>query len=127
MTRFAIIEAPSVLGLFPAGVQDLPTALLRAGLAQALGARHAGHVEAPPWRPERDPVTGSRNAAAIAAYAAALADVIGPVLEAGEFPTGTTGPRRRQLRPRRAPASDTATNAPCSRTPGRNGTPPRSR
>lgn len=32
MREFAIIEAPSVLGLRPSGVQDLPSALLDAGL-----------------------------------------------------------------------------------------------
>ncbi|MGQ0615479.1 MAG: arginase family protein [Acidimicrobiia bacterium] len=41
MTGFAIIEAPSVLGLFPGGVEELPRALLDAGLARAVGARHA--------------------------------------------------------------------------------------
>jgi arginase len=86
MTRYAILEAPSVLGLFPAGVQDLPEALLRAGLAAALGARHAGRVEAPEWRPERDPATGLRNAGAIAAYARDLSAALGPMLDAGEVP-----------------------------------------
>ena len=86
MTRYAILEAPSALGLFPAGVQDLPRALLDAGLADALGARHAGRIEPPAWRPERDPRTGLRNAAAIAGYAAALADALGPPFEAGEVP-----------------------------------------
>lgn len=36
--RFAVIEAPSVLGLFPGGVETLPDALLAAGLADAVGA-----------------------------------------------------------------------------------------
>jgi hypothetical protein len=39
---FAIVEAPSVLGLFPKGVERLPDALLAAGLAEQLGARRAG-------------------------------------------------------------------------------------
>ena len=41
MTNFAIVEAPSALGLFPGGVERLPAALLNAGLADALGARPA--------------------------------------------------------------------------------------
>jgi len=32
MSRVAVIEAPSILGLRPSGVQTLPDALLRAGL-----------------------------------------------------------------------------------------------
>ena len=40
--RYAIIEAPSVLGLKPTGVESLPEALLRHGLAERLGARRAG-------------------------------------------------------------------------------------
>jgi hypothetical protein len=35
---FALIEAPSVLGLFPKGVETLPDAMLAAGLAGRLGA-----------------------------------------------------------------------------------------
>lgn len=45
MGRFAIIEAPSILRLRPTGVERLPDALLRAGLADGLHARHAGRVE----------------------------------------------------------------------------------
>lgn len=86
-TRFAILEAPSVLGLFPRGNEEAPAALLRAGLAQALGgARVADAVEPPAWRPEQDPATGLRNGEAIAAYSAALADAVGELLDAGEFP-----------------------------------------
>lgn len=47
----AIIEAPSVLGLRPSGVQDLPAALLDAGLLDHPGALHAGRVEAPAYDP----------------------------------------------------------------------------
>ena len=36
---YAIVEAPSVLGLKPTGVEQLPEALLRQGLAQRLQAR----------------------------------------------------------------------------------------
>jgi hypothetical protein len=60
-TRYAIIEAPSVLGLFPGGVERLPAALLDAGLADALGARRAGLVPPPPYDPVRDPETGLLN------------------------------------------------------------------
>ena len=57
MTRnpIAIIEAPSVLGLFPKGVETLPQALLAAGLVERLDARHAGRVEPPSYDHKRDP------------------------------------------------------------------------
>jgi arginase len=83
---FAIIEAPSVLGLFPGGVEHLPGALLDAGLADAVGARHAGRVESSPYGPTRDPATGMLNPVALRDYAYDLADVTGPVLDAGDLP-----------------------------------------
>ncbi|MER5830639.1 arginase family protein [Streptomyces sp. NPDC002130] len=86
MRKLAIIEAPSVLGLRPTGVEDLPAALLGAGLAEGLGAVHAGRVEPPPYQPERDPVTGVLNPGGIAAYSVALADAVGEVLDDGRFP-----------------------------------------
>jgi hypothetical protein len=51
--RYAILEAPSALGLFPGGVERLPEALLDAGLGTGLGARHAGRVPPPPYDPRR--------------------------------------------------------------------------
>ncbi|MFJ7338090.1 arginase family protein [Streptomyces sp. NPDC101110] len=86
MRNVVIVEAPSVLGLRPTGVQDLPEALLGAGLAEGLGAVRAGRVEPPPYNPERDPDTGVLNAGGIAAYSVALADAVGEVLDAGRFP-----------------------------------------
>ena len=41
---FAVIAAPSALGLQTDGVAGLPDALLGAGLAEVLGARFAGRV-----------------------------------------------------------------------------------
>jgi arginase len=86
MPRFAIIEAPSVLGLFPKGVETLPDALLGAGLADRLAARHAGRVEPPIYDARRDPETRLLNPQGLARYATELADAIGPVMDAGEFP-----------------------------------------
>jgi arginase len=83
---FAIVEAPSVLGLFPKGVETLPDALLAAGLAERLGARRAGRIEPPPYGPERDPETLLLNPHGIADYSVALADAVGIVVEGGEFP-----------------------------------------
>lgn len=87
MFRFAVIEAPSILGLRPGGVDMLPEALLRAGLLDRLGARHAGRVvPESPYDPERDPATLTLNPHGIASYSRALADAVGEVLDRGEFP-----------------------------------------
>ncbi len=83
--RFAIIEAPSILGLFPKGVEHLPAALLGAGLAEKLGAEYAGPVEPPPYDAKRDPATLMRNPRSIASYSVALADRVGAVLDRGAF------------------------------------------
>ncbi|SNX65272.1 arginase [Streptomyces sp. TLI_55] len=86
MRDVAIIEAPSVLGLRPTGVEELPRALLDAGLADGLGAAGAGRVETGPYDPERDPETGVLNPAGIAEHAVRLADAVGGVLDDGRFP-----------------------------------------
>lgn len=87
MPRVAVIEAPSILGLRPTGVDTLPEALLRTGLIDRLAARHAGRV-APesPYDAARDPATLTLNANGIASYSRALADAVGGVLDRGEFP-----------------------------------------
>ncbi|WP_232542749.1 arginase family protein [Streptomyces sp. QHH-9511] len=81
-----IVEAPSVLGLRPSGVQDLPAALLGAGLRERLGAVGAGRVEAPAYDPRRDEETGILNPEGIARYSADLADAVDGVLGRGRFP-----------------------------------------
>lgn len=83
---YAIVEAPSVLGLFPKGVERLPEALLDAGLADAIDARWAGRVLAPPYDPRRDPVTGVLNLTGLRDYAHALAEAVTTVLDSGDFP-----------------------------------------
>jgi arginase len=86
MPGYAVIEAPSVLGLFPRGVERLPDALLDAGLADALDARRAGRVDTPPYEPRRDPATGLLNPTGLRDYAHRLADTTGEVLDGGEVP-----------------------------------------
>ena len=83
---YAVIEAPSVLGLFPRGVERLPDALLDAGFADTLDARRAGRVEPPPYEPRRDPATGLLNPTGLRDYAHELADTTGEVLDGGEVP-----------------------------------------
>jgi arginase len=93
--ELAIIEAPSVLGLRPSGVEDLPAALLAAGLLDHPGAVRAvpavrairgDRVEAPAYDPRRDADTGILNAGSIARYSVTLADAVGGVLDRGLFP-----------------------------------------
>jgi arginase len=86
MPVYAIVEAPSILGLRPTGVEGLPEALLEAGLAERLSARHAARVDPPPYDPKRDPDTGLLNPHAIRDYSIKLADATGSVLDHGEFP-----------------------------------------
>ena len=87
MSNFAVIEAPSVLGLRPTGVEMLPEALIRAGLIDRLSARHAGRVlPQTPYDFGRDVATLTLNATGIASYSRALADVVGEVMDRGECP-----------------------------------------
>jgi arginase len=86
MVRYELIEAPSVLGLFPKGVEHLPQALLDAGLAQRLAAARGPRVTPPAYDGRRDADSGLLNAAALAVYARALADEVGSVLSRGAFP-----------------------------------------
>ena len=68
MRQVAIVEAPSVLGLRPTGVEDLPAALRGAGLLDRLDAVDAGRVDPPAYDPRRDERTGILNAQGIAWY-----------------------------------------------------------
>ena len=86
MTDFAIVEAPSVLGLFPRGVEGMAGALLEAGLAERLGARRAGLVEPPAYDGRRDPESGLLNPESLRDYSIALADAVEPLLASGAFP-----------------------------------------
>ena len=83
---YAIIEAPSILGLKPTGVDKLPEQLLSYGLADRLHARRAARLETPAYSFERDPETKTLNAHAIAEWSPKLADALEAVLDAGEFP-----------------------------------------
>ena len=85
-SRFAVVRAPSGLGLRAPGVEGLGGALLGHGLAQALGARVATTVAPPPASGVRDPASGVLNGPEVAAYAVALANAVGAVFDAGEVP-----------------------------------------
>jgi arginase len=86
MTRFVIIDAPSVLGLRPTGVELLPAALKAAGLHDALDAGYAGRVEPPPYEPERDPQTLLLNPRGLQIYARRLAAKVSDLHQGGKIP-----------------------------------------
>ena len=91
MTRFAIIEAPSPLGLWPSGVERTPEVLLQIGLARALDARRDQRVEPPDYDPVRENTTAMLNPQGLAEYSPRLADAIGRVVDGGEFPVVVGG------------------------------------
>lgn len=91
MSRYVILEAPSVLGLRPTGVEQLPQTLIELGLAERLDARVAGRIEPPDYDPERDPETRMLNPRAIRDYSVMLADAVGSILDEGHFPVVVGG------------------------------------
>jgi arginase len=86
MPRFAIVEAPSPLGVGPTGVEELPGVLLELGLQSALAATHEGRIEPPPHDPARDRESQIMNAQAVRAYSVQLAGRVEALLGRGLFP-----------------------------------------
>jgi arginase len=94
MTRqIAILDAPSNLGLRPPspttvpGCAKAPGALRDHGLLTRLGARDAGCLTPPRYDPGNwRPGDGVCQASKIAGYSVRLADRIGAIIDANEFP-----------------------------------------
>lgn len=86
MRRYQIIEAPSVLGLWPSGVQDAPRVLLEMGLGAGLGIDKTLRLEAPSYDPRRDPETKLLNPAGLLAYSQLLAREVWNMIEDGGVP-----------------------------------------
>jgi arginase len=84
--RYAVLEAPSTLGLRTEGVERLPAALLREDFVEKLGARHAGRIAPAARSGQRDPDTNVLNGAEIAEFAYRLAPRVASLLDAGDFP-----------------------------------------
>ena len=86
-----VIGAPSNLGLRPLrpghipGARRAPGVLRRHRVAERLGARDRGDVEAPAYDPSPDAATGYRNGANLAAYTPHLAERIGASIDDGRF------------------------------------------
>jgi arginase len=86
LVQFTIIDAPSILGLQPTGVQCLPEALKAAGLMNKLGAEYGGQVCPLGYSPERDKSTLLLNADSIRTFSLQLADAVTLVLRKKQFP-----------------------------------------
>ncbi|HEU0144788.1 MAG TPA: arginase family protein [Nitrososphaera sp.] len=86
MAQFTIIEAPSILGLRPTGVQYLPEALKAAGLMSELRAEYGGRISPLSYSPARDKLTLLLNPDSIRAFSLQLADTIAFVLHKKRFP-----------------------------------------
>lgn len=86
MRPFAVIEAPSNLGLTALGVEQLPTALKNASLADRLNAHDAGVIEITPHDLTRDPQTQVLHQSGAAIVAERLANQVGKLLDEGFFP-----------------------------------------
>jgi arginase len=84
--QFTIIDAPSILGLRPTGVEFLPDALKAAGLNERLHADYAGRVSPLPYNSERDKVTLLLNPEAIKTISIELADIVSSVISSRRYP-----------------------------------------
>ena len=84
-----IISAPSILGLKPTGVQDLPKSLLASGLAEALGTgTHVINVDTfnEKYKNEREAPWQVLNAEAIKHFSIGLGNVLSDTMQNGFFP-----------------------------------------
>jgi arginase len=86
LAQFTIIEAPSILGLRPTGVQHLPEALKAAGLMSELRAEYGGRVSPLSYSSERDKLTLLLNPDSIRTFSLQLADTVAFVLRKKRFP-----------------------------------------
>lgn len=85
--RYSIIDAPSILGLRPTGVESLPEALKAAGLLEELNAEYAGRLQPSlQYSTERDQKTLLLNAEAIRSFSLQLAAAVRKVLDDNMFP-----------------------------------------
>jgi arginase len=86
LAQFTIIDAPSILGLRPTGVQHLPEALKAAGLMSELRADYGGQVSPLSYSSERDKSTLLLNPDSIRAFSLQLAEAVAIVLHKKQFP-----------------------------------------
>jgi len=84
--QFTIIDAPSILGLRPTGVEYLPEALKAVGLMERLNAEYAGRVYPLPYNSERDKGTLLLNPNSIKTFSLQLADRVSSVIGSRRYP-----------------------------------------
>jgi len=85
-SRFLVIDAPSILGLKPTGVEKLPEALKAAGLLAALDAQFVGRIQPlDPYNPVRDKSTRLLNGSAIKAFSLQLAKSMAEIVRRDNF------------------------------------------
>ncbi|MDW0276189.1 MAG: arginase family protein [Nitrososphaeraceae archaeon] len=85
--EYSVIDAPSILGLRPTGVELLPKALRAAGLLERLNAQYCGIVApSSPYNHSRDEETKVLNAEAIKEYSLKLAETVKRRLHKNKFP-----------------------------------------
>ena len=85
--KYAIIDAPSILGLRPTGVELLPKRLRQAGLQERLNAEYCGVVTPlAAYDNRRDRITKLLNPKAIKDYSISLADATELLLHNNKFP-----------------------------------------
>jgi arginase len=85
--EYAVIDAPSILGLRPTGVELLPNALKAAGLLEQLNAEYSGMVApSSSYSYKRDEKTKLLNPEAIKTYSLRLAEAVNSVLHKNKFP-----------------------------------------
>jgi arginase family enzyme len=96
MPQFAVIDAPSLLGLSPSGVETLPEALKNAGLIQ-LTSEYAGQWMSQLYQSTRDKSTLLLNPHSIKEVFLRLAEKVAEVRRKGHFPCGARGDCRFSL------------------------------
>jgi arginase len=84
--QFTIIDAPSILGLRPTGVEYLPEAMKAAGLMDGLNADYAGRVSPLPYNSKRDKVTLLLNSDSIKTFSVHLANRVSSVIRSKRYP-----------------------------------------
>ena len=85
--EYSVIDAPSIPGLRPTGVELLPKALRAAGLLERLNAQYCGIVApSSPYNHSRDEETKLLNAEEIKEYSLKLAEAVKRQLHKNKFP-----------------------------------------
>lgn len=84
--KFVVIEAPSILGLKPTGVENLPKELKKAGLLRSLNVEKTLLIEPPAYNTKRDNATHLLNPNEIKSYSSSLADAVSTILQKNQFP-----------------------------------------